>query len=108
MVDQERFVFLRWTGMEGLVSPKVSGVITQAVRVTAVYERQYMLAIAGTEGGSGSGWYKAGSTATVTVPLTDQTGLFLRSRFTGFTSFTGQDNSVQVLVNEFTTLLILN
>jgi hypothetical protein len=102
----EQFVFQRWTGMEGLVSPKVSGVITGPVQLTAVYEHQYAVTLNVPEGisGSGDGWYKAGSVATVTVPPTSQKGLFLRSRFTGFAGYTGQDNTIQVQVQGPTTV----
>lgn len=106
--EQERYVFLRWTGMEGLTSPTVSGVVTQAVVLTAVYEHQYYLTVSSPANtsdtgpaisSSGSGWYKAGSATTVTVPMTNQTSLFLRSRFNGFTGYSGTDNTQQVLVN---------
>jgi hypothetical protein len=100
----EQFVFQRWTGMEGLVSPKVSGVVTQAVQLTAVYEHQYMVTLNAPFSGSGDGFYKAGSMASITVPLTSQKGLFLRSRFTGFAGYTGKDNSIQVLVQSPTTV----
>ena len=109
--DQERYVFLKWTGMEGLTSPTVSGVVTESVVLNAVYEHQYYLTVSSPANSSatgpaisssGSGWYKAGSAATVTVPLTSQTSLFLVSRFNDFTGYAKKDNSIQVLVNGFT------
>lgn len=97
--DQERFVFQRWTGMEGLVSPKVSGLITQPVQLNAVYEHQYMVTLNPADTGSGSGWYKAGSVASITMPSSIQKGLFITSRFGGFTGYSGSASTMQVVVD---------
>ena len=98
VTDQEQYVFTQWTGIQGLVSPKVSGTVSQPLALTAVYEHQYKVTLVAPNGGSGDGWIKAGSMATITVPATTQKGLFMRSKFTGFAGYSGKDTSLQVLV----------
>ena len=39
---------------QGLVSPKVSGTVTQPLQLTAVYEHQYMVTLIAPNGGSGT------------------------------------------------------
>jgi len=98
VTDQEEYVFTQWTGIQGLVSPKVSGTVTQPLALTAVYEHRYKVTLVAPSGGSGDGWIKAGTMTTITVPATTQKGLFMRSRFTGFAGYSGKSTSLQVLV----------
>ncbi len=98
VTGQEQYVFQRWEGMTGLVSPKVGGVVTQPLQLTADYQHQYMVTLTAPYGGSGDGWCNANSTTIIRVPLTSQKGLFTRSRFTGFAGYSGHSNTLQVLV----------
>ena len=98
VTDQEQYVFKQWTGIEGLVSPKVSGTVSAPLGLTAVYEHQYKVTLVSDNGGSGDGWIKAGSMTTITVPAITQKGLFMRSKFTGFAGYSGKATSLQVLV----------
>ena len=104
VTDLEQYVFKQWTGIEGLVSPKVSGTVTSPLALTAVYEHQYKVTLVSANGGSGDGWIKAGSTTTIRVPTISQKGLFMRSRFTGFAGYSGKSNTLQVLVQGPTTI----
>jgi hypothetical protein len=98
VTDQEQYVFTQWTGIQGLVSPKVSGTVAQPLALTAVYEHQYKVTLVSANGGSGDGWIKAGAMTTITVPAITQKGLFMRSKFTGFAGYSGKATSLQVLV----------
>lgn len=98
--EQERLVFKKWEGMEGLFSPKVSGQITAPVNLTAVYERQAKLTVSAPYGGTGDGWYKEGSTATVSVPVSDEQSLFVKRQFIGFPGYASGQPTIQVLVKE--------
>ena len=98
VTGQEQFIFQRWDGMAGLVSPKVSGLVTQPLQLTAVYQHQYMVTLVDPYGGSGGGWVNAGTMTTIRVPATNQKDLFLRSRFTGFAGYAGHSNTLQVLI----------
>ena len=107
VTDQEEYVFTQWTGIQGLVSPKVSGTVTQPLALTAVYEHRYKVTLVAPSGGSGDGWIKAGAMTTITVPATIQKGLFMRSRFTGFAGYSGKSTSLQVLVQGPVTITAL-
>jgi len=67
-----RYVFQGWTG--GYTGTATSGSITMtsSSTVTAVYQPQYLLTLSAQPSGSpspqGSGWFNAGSTASVSVP----------------------------------------
>ena len=98
VTDLERYAFKQWTGIEGLVSPKVSGTVSAPLALMAVYEHQYMVTLDAPNGGSGGGWAKAGAMATITVPATAQKNLFMRSRFTGFAGYSTKEPTIQVLV----------
>ena len=98
VTDLEQYTFKQWTGIEGLVSPKVSGTVSAPLALTAVYEHQYMVTLNAPNGGSGGGWAKAGSMVTITVPTTTQKGLFMRSRLTGFAGYSTKENTIQVMV----------
>jgi hypothetical protein len=105
--DQDRLVFKRWEGMEGLTSPKITGKVDKPISVTAVYERQVMLKINAPHGSAGEGWQKAGSVAPVSVPSTFSEMFLLNSTFTGFGGYPQGQSSIQVLVNEPTTVTAL-
>ena len=99
VTDQEQYVFKQWTGMAGLTSPQVGGIVTGPLTLTAVYTHQYKVTLTAPFGGSGDGWINAGSMTNITVPLTNQKNLILKSRFTGFAGYSGRVNTIQVLVN---------
>ena len=99
VTGEEQYAFQKWTGMAGLTSPQVGGVVTGPLALTAVYTHQYMVTLVDPYGGSGGGWVNAGSMATVTVPTTNQKNLILKSRFTGFAGYSGGQNTIQVMVN---------
>jgi hypothetical protein len=107
MTGEEQYVFQKWTGMTGLTSPQVGGVVTGPIALTAVYTHQYMVTLIDPYGGSGGGWVNAGSMATITVLTTNQKNLILKSRFTGFAGYSGGKNTIQVMVNAPITITAL-
>ena len=107
VTGQEQYAFQKWTGMAGLTSPQVGGVVSGPIALVAVYTHQYMVTLVDPYGGSGGGWITAGSMDTVTVPTTNQKNLILKSRFTGFAGYSGKVNTIQVLVNAPVTVTAL-
>jgi hypothetical protein len=105
--DQERLVFKRWDGMDGLLSPKIAGKVDKPISVSAVYERQVMLKVDAPRGASGDGWQKVGNVANVSVPGSYSDSPLLQSTFTNFGGYPVGQSAVQVLVNEPTTLTAL-
>ena len=107
VTDQEQYAFQKWTGMAGLTSPQVGGVVSGPIALVAVYTHQYKVTLVDPYGGSGGGWITAGSMDTITVPTTNQKNLILKSRFTGFAGYSGNANTIQVLVNAPVTVTAL-
>ena len=105
--DQERLVFKRWDGMDGLLSPKISGKADRPINITAAYDRQVMLKVNSPQGATGDGWQKAGSVATVTAPGSVPQMLLLKASFLGFGGYPAGQSTIQVLVNEPTSLTAL-
>jgi hypothetical protein len=93
--------------MAGLTSPQVGGVVSGPIALVAVYTHQYKVTLVDPYGGSGGGWITAGSMDTVTVPTTNQKNLILKSRFTGFAGYSGNANTIQVMVNAPVTVTAL-
>jgi hypothetical protein len=93
-------VFRRWEGMEGLISPKVTGVVDKPVILTAIYERQVKLKIDAAHGSSGEGWHRVGTVATATVPDSISQMLLFKSAFVGFSGHAAGQPTVQVLMDE--------
>ncbi len=77
------------------------------INATAVYDRQVMLTVNAPHGVSGDGWHKVGDVASVTVPGSVSEMLLLNSTFVGFGGYPNGQSSIQVLVNEPTTLTAL-
>jgi len=102
--EQERLLFRRWDGIEGLLSPKITGKVDKPIIVTAVYERQVVLKVNAPRGATGEGWQKVGNVSTVSVPGLFAENLLLNSAFTGFNGYPPGQSSIQVLVNEPLTL----
>jgi hypothetical protein len=102
--ESERLVFKRWDGMEGLLSPKISGKADKPIIVTAAYDRQVMLKVTAPHGVTGDGWQKAGSVATIAVPGSVPQMLLLKASFQNFGGYPTGQSTVQVLVNEPTNL----
>jgi hypothetical protein len=106
--DQDRLVFKRWDGMDGgLTSPKITGKVDKPISASAVYERQVMLKVNAPHGSAGEGWQKVGSVAAVSVPSSFSEMFLLNSTFSGFGGYPQGQSSIQVLVNEPTTLTAL-
>jgi hypothetical protein len=105
--DQSRLVFKRWDGMDGLLSPRITGKVDRPIIVTATYEKQVMLKIAAPHGAAGEGWQKVGDVVPVSVPGSVSQMFLLNSTFTGFAGYPAGQSSVQVLINEPTTLTAL-
>jgi hypothetical protein len=107
--DQDRLVFKRWDGMDGgLTSPKITGKVDKPISASAVYERQVMLKVNAPHGSAGEGWQKVGSVAAVSVPSSFSEMFLLNSTFSGFGGYPQGQSSIQVLVNEPTTLTALH
>jgi len=66
-----------------------------------------MLKINAPHGAAGEGWQKAGSVAPVSVTSTFSEMFLLNSTFSGFGGYPPGQSSIQVLVNEPTTLTAL-
>jgi hypothetical protein len=107
VADHERLVFKRWDGMDGLLSPKVTGKADKPITVTATYDRQVMLKVNAPHGAAGEGWQKAGSVATVSVPTSVAQMFLLNDSFTAFGGYPAGQASIQVLMNEPTTITAL-
>jgi hypothetical protein len=105
--DMERLVFKRWDGIDGLLSPKITGKVDKPIIVTATYERQVMLKVNAPHGSAGDGWQKVGNVVTVSVPSSVSEMFLLNSSFTGFGGYPSGQSSIQVLVSEPTTLTAL-
>lgn len=97
--EQERFIFRRWDGMAGLISPKVSGIISAPVVLTAVYDHQVMVTVNGPEGISGAGWNTVDSTATITAPKAVGVGFAQIKRFKSFPGYE-KGNSISFPVTD--------
>ncbi len=108
VTGQEQFVFRKWDGMAGLVSPKVSGVINAPVLLTAVYDHQVMITVNATEGAlvSGGGWATVGSSATLTAPNSVGSGFAMIKRFKSFPGY-DQGSSITFLVSTPVTVTAL-
>jgi hypothetical protein len=104
---EERYIFKRWEGQEGLVSPKVSGVVDRPVELKAVYERQVAATVNAPHGSSGAGWHKEGSIATISVPLSAQKFVVLKSRFVSFPGYGSTAPTIQLLMREPTVVTAL-
>ncbi|MEE9202004.1 MAG: hypothetical protein V3U31_02270, partial [Dehalococcoidia bacterium] len=98
--EQVRYVFKRWEGQEGLVSPRIGSVVSGPVNLSAVYDVQVMVTVDAPYGGSGSGWHKVGSTVTVSVPDHLQSKVIFRESFVGFPGYASGKSTVQILVQE--------
>jgi len=107
VADQERLVFKRWDGIDGVLSPKVTGKVDKPINVTAIYERQVMLKVNAPHGSAGDGWQKAGNVASVSVPSSYSEMFLLDSNFTGFGGYPAGQSAIQVLINEPTTVTAL-
>jgi hypothetical protein len=107
VADQERLVFKRWDGIDGLLSPKIVGKVDKPINVTATYERQVMLKVNAPHGAAGDGWQKVGNVVTVSVPGTFSEMFLLNSSFTNFGGYPAGQSSIQVVVSEPTTLTAL-
>jgi len=105
--EQERLVFKRWEGMDGLSAPKITGKVDRPISLTAAYERQVMLKINAPHGVSGDGWQKAGSVAAVAVPRSVQQFGVLKSALIGFNGYPAGASTIDVLVNEPTVVTAL-
>jgi hypothetical protein len=105
--DQERLVFKRWDGIDGMLAPKITGKVDKPIIVSATYERQFMLKVNAPHGSAGDGWQKAGNVVTVSVPSTFSEMFLLNSSFTGFGGYPAGQSSIQVVVSEPTTLTAL-
>src|SRR5262249_23613344 len=105
--DQERLVFKRWDGMDGLLSPKITGKVDKPIIVNATYERQVMLKVNAPHGSAGDGWQKVGNVASVSVPSSVSQMFLLNSTFTNFGGYPAGQSSIQLVVNEPTTLTAL-
>jgi hypothetical protein len=104
---QERLVFRRWEGLEGLISPKISGIVDRPVDLLAAYDRQLAVTVNSPLGSSGGGWYKEQTTATVTVPAASQRRLVFKTRFAGFAGYSTREPTLRLLVSEPVTVTAL-
>ena len=98
--ERERLIFKRWEGMEGLLSPKVTGVISGPLSLQAVYERQVRVTLDAPHGGAGEGWYAPGTPITVSVPRSQQSMVLMKSVFAGFPGFSSTEPTFQIMVRE--------
>jgi len=107
VADQERLVFKRWDGMDGLLSPRISGKADRPLVVTAAYERQVMLKVNAPYGVTGDGWQKAGSVVSISVPSSVSQMVLFKASLLGIGGYPAGQSLLQVLLNEPTTLTAL-
>ena len=100
IAGEQRFVFRRWLGQEGLTSPSVTGIANQPINLTASYERQYMVLVESAFGSSGGGWHPAGSIATVSVPEEVGFKLVFKRSFNGFAGYPQDRSSIDFSVDQ--------
>ena len=104
---EERLVFKRWEGQEGLTSPTVSGLVEAPVNLSAVYERQVMVKVDAPFGASGNGWHTVGSSVTISVPDSKQSNLVFKESFEGFPGYSRDESTIELLVREPTVVTAL-
>lgn len=97
--DEQRLVFKGWKGQQGLISPRISGVVSEAVNLEAVYDLEYHVLVEAPYGSSGGGWYPSGSLVRITVPESVQSRMVFKKSFTGFGDRVARGTSVEVLVD---------
>jgi hypothetical protein len=84
-----RIVFTKWSGDLDSEALSLSISMTRPINVKANWKTQYYLNVAALVGStSGSGWYDAGSTATIFVEPTVELGNETRAVFTGWNGTT--------------------
>ena len=78
--EQERLSFNRW---EGIDLETTKGVITvdQPVTAQAIYDTESKVTVDSPYGASGENWYKEGEIATIEVPESPSSILFLNKVF---------------------------
>jgi len=104
---KERFVFRRWDGQPGLISPKVTGTANGPVNLRAVYGREFMLTVTAPKGveASGTGWYAENGIASISAPPSIPSKFLLKRTFAGFPGQSGAASpTTQVPVREPLTL----
>ena len=107
VTNQERFVFQRWSGQEGLNSPRITGVANQPINVTAVYARQYMVEVESPYGTSGGGWHTAGTLADISVTEESESKVIFKKSFQSFAGYPKGQSSIEFQVDEPTVVTAL-
>jgi hypothetical protein len=84
-----RVVFTKWSGDMHSDASSISVKMIKPITVKANWKAQYYLSVSSPVGSpSGSGWYDAGSTVTITVQPTVELGNETRAVFTGWNGTT--------------------
>ena len=97
--EQQRLVFRGWQGLPGLTSTNISGVVTEAVNLEAVYDLEYNVTVIAPFGSAGGGWHRSGSLVKITVPEGVQSKLVFKKSFQGFGDRVAKGTSVEILVD---------
>jgi len=99
--QSSRMVFKNWSGDVNSTSTSISVTMTRPINLNAYWKHQYYLNVISPAGVvSGSGWYDAGSSATISVESTVLTQNKTRQVFTGWAGgATGQSTTETIVVN---------
>ena len=93
-----RIVFTRWSGGIDSAASSISVKMIRPISVKANWKTQYYLSVASPVGSpSGSGWYDAGSTATISVQPTVELENKTRAVFTGWNGTTPSPSGTVVM-----------
>ncbi len=94
-----RMLFTNWSGDMNLDSPTLTVIVTKPVVVKANWRTQYYLNVVSLVGSaSGSGWYDAGATASLSVQSPVQFQNRTRQVFTGWEGAVQSQNTIVNLV----------
>ncbi len=104
--DKERLIFKQWQERIGNIIGEVGRTRTVAVGVTrpmeieAEYTREYFIKLDAPFGGTGTGWYRHGETATLSVSPQPQGVIFFKKVFRGYAGYPGTDAVMQLIVDK--------
>jgi len=98
--QSSRMIFVGWTGDLTTAAPSLTLTMNQPYSLKANWKQQYYVTIVSPAGSaSGSGWYDAGSVATISVEGAVITGNGTRQVFLGWNDSSQQSTTLTIVVN---------
>ncbi|MBM4406343.1 MAG: hypothetical protein FJ039_09230 [Chloroflexi bacterium] len=104
--DKERLTFKQWQERIGNIigevgkTKEVSVGITRPMDIEADYLREYFVKLEAPFGGTGTGWYRQGETATLSVSAQPQGVIFFKKVFGGYAGYPGTESVMQIVVDK--------